>query len=99
MYCRNRLILEIHSDATVLSLYIYECDVMFRKHRVLHTADLDPESMLINPCNRRNMLLKTCIDCSRYQFFHLLTAADHWYLTVHYLLYNVAAMAASIKFH
>ena len=98
-YCRNRHILEIHTDTSVLCLYIYECNVMLRKHWVLYTADLNSESMLIKPYNCRDMLLETCIYCSRYQLFHLLTAADHRHLTVYNLLYNVTAMAASIKFH
>ena len=97
--CRLRLVLQVHTDSTVLCLYVDKCDVVFRKHWVFNATDLDLESVLVEPCYNRYMLLKTRIYCSRYQFLHLFAAANNRNLNVYNLLYNVTAMAASIKFH
>ena len=97
VYKSDRLILKIHTDTSVLCLDIDECDMVLRKHRVMYTSDLNLDGLVINPCHEWNMLLETCIHCTRDKLFHLLTTAYNWDFRVHYLLYYIAAMCAFIK--
>ena len=80
IYHSLRHILEIHTDAAVLSLYIYESDMMLLKHRVSHAAYLYLDCIVIYPGDNRNMLLEACIYSSRNEFLHLLSAAYYRYL-------------------
>ena len=94
-----RLILEVNSDTSVFSLYIYEGNVVLRKHRMCYTTNLNLDLALIKHSNYRNMLLHTCVNGIGNQFFHLFAAAHNRDLTVNHLFDDIAAMTASIKFY
>ena len=73
------LILEIYTDASVLSLNIDKSYMMLREHRVCNASDFYLDHALIESGNYRDMLLKTCINCSRDQLLHLLSTAYNRY--------------------
>lgn len=98
-YFSFRLVFEIDPDASVFIFHIYECDVMFRKHRMRDASDLDLDPAVIDAGYYRYMLLVACIHCVRDEFLHLFSAAHDRDLGINHLDDDVAAMAAFVEFH
>ena len=94
-----RLIFKVNTDTSVFCLHIDECNVVFRKHRMSHTTDLNLDRAIIKSCHYRYMLLHACIYRICYKFLHLFTAAYYRNLRINNFHNNVTAMAASVKFN
>ncbi len=73
------LILEIYTDASVLSLNIDKSYMMLREHRVCNASHFYLDMAIVKSCNDRYMLLKARINCSRDQLLHLLSTAYNRY--------------------
>jgi len=94
-----RLVFEINTDASVFIFHIYECDVMFRKHRMWDASDLDLDPAVVDACYDRYMLFVACIHCVRDELLHLFSAAHNRNLGINHLDDDVAAMAAFVEFY
>jgi len=92
------LAFEIDENAGVFKLDIKKADVVLRKHRVSYAAYLNPDPAVVQAGDDGHVLLAARFHCVRNEFFHLLSAAYDRYLGVYEFRYDVAAMAASVKF-
>ncbi len=91
-------VFQVNTQTAILKLYIYESDVVFGKHRVLHAAHFDTDAAVVYLLHNGEVFLLTCIYGAGDELGHFLAAAEGGYAAINGFDDYVATAVAFEKF-
>jgi hypothetical protein len=83
---------KVDADATILSLYVDEGDVVVFGHGVGHAAYLNLDAAIVEASHHGEMLLYAGVNGVHGEFLHLLATAYDGNLRVYHLLDYITTM-------